>query len=139
MSHQQEEGKKPFGKLIQDKKPNYLDKRIRISEDFPFYGVTKTKAGDPEITIALKLIMADGSQLVVQYHELISPMRYDGATTIKLSTLTLEIIITGKNLDNLIDYLAEHRLMWIKEPDSDFVEKREGEVEIKSIEVKSNN
>ena len=136
MSHQQEEGKKPFGKLIQDKKPNYLDKRIRVSEDFPFYGVTKTKAGEPEITIALKLIMADGSQLIVQYHELISPMRYDGANTIKLSTLTLEIIVTGKNLDNLIDYLAEHRLMWIKEPDSDWGEVKEGEIKIERIEVK---
>ena len=136
MEHQQKDDKKPIGKLIQDRKPKYLDKRIRISEDFHFYGITKTQAGNPEITIALKIILADGSQLIIQYHELISPMRFDGASTIKLSTLTLELIIKGKNIGNLLDYLAEHRLMWIKEPDSDFTQLKEGEVEIEKIEVK---
>lgn len=136
MPHQQKDDNKPIGKLIQDKKPSYLDKRIRISEDFPFYGITKTQAGNPEISIALKIIMADGSQFIIQYYELISPMHYDGTTTIKLSTLTLEIIITGKNLDNLIDYLAEHRLMWIKEPESDWGEVKEGEIKIEKIELK---
>lgn len=135
MEHQQKEDKKPIGKLIQDRKPNYLDKRIRISEDFPFYGITKTQAGNPEISIALKIIMADNSQLVVQYHELISPMRYDGATVIQLSTITLDIKIQGKNLDSIIDYLAEHRLVWIKEPDSDWGEVKEGEIKIERIEI----
>ena len=135
MQHQQEEGKKPIGKLIQERKPGYLDKRIRVSEDFTFYGITKTKSGEPDISIAFKIILADGSQSVIQYHELISPMRFDGATTIKLSTLTLDITIKGKNLSDIIDYLAEHRLVWIKEPDSDFVEVKEGEVEIENIKV----
>lgn len=138
MEHQQKVDRKPIGRLLSESKAktSYLDKRIRISEDFQFYGVTKTQAGDPEISLALKILKEDGEQLVIQYHELISPMRYNGATEIQLSTLYLSILIKGKNLAVLLDYLAEHRLMWIKEPDSDFIEIADGEVEIEEIDVK---
>jgi len=131
----QEENKTPIGKLIQDRKPSYLDKRIRISEDFKFYGITKTQAGNAEIAISLKIILKDGKQLVIQYHELISPMAYDGVSIIKLATSHLSIEIKGKNLSDLLDYLAEHRLMWIKEPDSDWGEVGDGEVKIEEILV----
>lgn len=138
MEHQQKVDKKPIGRLLSEgkAKSSYLDKRVRISEDFKFYGVTKTQAGDAEISLALKILKEDGEQLVIQYHEFISPMRFDGATEIRLSTLYLSIKITGKNLGILLDYLAEHRLVWVKEPDSDFIEVAEGEVEISEIEVK---
>jgi hypothetical protein len=135
MYQEQEKNRDPIGRLIQDKKPNYLDKRIRISEDFKFYGVTKTQAGNAEIAISLKINLKDGQQLVIQYHELISPMRYDGVSTIKLSTSHLSVEIKGKNLSPLLDYLAEHRLMWIKEPESDWGEVGDGEVKIEAIVI----
>jgi hypothetical protein len=62
-------------------------------------------------------------------------MRFDGAAKITLSTPTLKIAITGKNLDNIIDYLAEHRLVWVKEPDSDFPQAGQGEAIIEKIEI----
>ena len=137
MQHQQKEDKKPIGKIIRERKnaSAITDSRIRISKDFTFYGITQTKAGDAEISLALKIIKANGEQLVIQYHEFISPMRFDGVGLIHLSTPSLSIKIKGKNLDDIIDYLAEHRLVWIKEPDSDFMEVKEGEAEIETIEV----
>ena len=108
---------------------------IRKSKDFTFYGVTPLIGTDPEISLALKFIKKSGMQFIVQYHEFISPMRFDGSSTIELSTPYLSIKITGKKLDNVIDYIAEHRLVWIKEPDSDFMEIGEGETEIERIEI----
>ena len=137
MQHQQKEDRKPIGKIIQEKRgvSSFTDTRIRISKDFTFYGVTQTKSGNPEISLALKIIKENGEQLIIQYHELMSPMRFDGATTIKLATPSLTIKIIGKNLTDILDYLAEHRLVWIKEPDSDFLQAKEDEVEIESIEI----
>lgn len=135
--HPREENEKPIGRILgKPTKPVFLDKRIRLSEDFTFYGVTKTKNGEPEISLALKIIKANGEQFIIQYHELISPMKFDGANVIEISTLNLTVTIRGKNIAELIDYLAEHRLVWIKEPDSDFIEVEEGECEIEGINVK---
>lgn len=137
MQHQQKESKKKISDIIQDKRggQDFMDTRIRISKDFAFYGVTQTKSGQAEISLALKIIKADGEQLIIQYHELISPMRFNGADKIEISTSYLNITISGKNLSDLIDYLAEHRLVWIKESDSDWGEVTEGEVKIENIEI----
>lgn len=137
MSYQQKENRKPIGKIIQERSSSVkaADTRIRPSKDFTFYGVTPTRSGEPEISLALKIIKATGEQLIIQYHELVSPMRFDGASRITLSTTTLKIAITGKHLDNIIDYLSEHRLVWIKEPDSDFFQTNEGEVVIEKIDI----
>ena len=132
MQYPQKENRAQINKILQDRgtRQDFTDSRIRISKDFPFYGVTQTKSGHAEISLALKIIKANGEQLIIQYHELISPMRFNGADKIELSTSYLKITISGKNLGVLVDYLAEHRLVWIKEPDSDWVEVKEGEVEI---------
>ena len=98
-------------------------------------GASKSKSGVAEVSLALKLIMEDGSQLEIQYHEFVSPMKFDGATLIEISTPTLSIKINGKNLQSIFDYLMEHRLVWIKEPDSSMVETKEGEAEIEKIEI----
>ena len=73
MQHQQKVDKDPIGRLLSkdEAKASYLDKRIRISEDFTFYGITKTKAGAAEISIGLKFILASGEELVFDYHEFI--------------------------------------------------------------------
>ena len=139
-SHQEKVGKRDIPTLLNKKRDSYSKPSvIRPSENFTFYGITKTKAGDAEISIALKLIMENGSQLIIQYHEINSPMKYDGATTIELNTSTLSVKITGKRLEDIIDYLAEHRLVWIKEPDSDFTETNEAEPEIEQITIEKNN
>ena len=140
MQYQEKVGKKEIPKLLERKKQQYSKPSvIRPSENFTFYGVTKTKTGDAEVSIALKIIMEDGSQLVIQYHEINSPMRYNGADTIELYTPTLSIKIIGNNLDILIDYLAEQRLVWIKEPDSDFSKTDEEEPEIEKIDIEEKN
>lgn len=141
MQHQQKENNRLVEQILQEKRgvPEFIDSRVRISKDFTFYGVTQTKSGHAEISIALKMKMKDGSQLIIQYHELLSPMRYNGADKIELTTTGLTIVITGKNLEPIIDYLAEHRLVWIKEADSDFMQVEEGEVEIEEIEVRGMN
>ncbi len=134
MSHQQEVGKRKIPNLLDKRKDIYSKPTIiRPSENFTCFGVTKTKAGDAEISLALKIIMEDGKQYIIQYHEINSPMKYDGATTIKLNTPSVTITITGKRMDDIIDYLAEHRLVWIKEPDSDFTQTEENEPEIEKI------
>lgn len=140
MSHQEKVGKREIPTLLSKKKEGYSKRSaIRPSENFTFYGITKTKGGDAEISLALKLIMENGSQYIIQYHEINSPMKYDGATTIELNTPTLSITISGKRLDDIIDYLAEHRLVWIKEPDSDFTETNEAEPEIEKITIEENS
>ena len=138
-THQEKVGKRTIPTLLDRKNKYSKPSSIRPSDNFTFYGITKTKGGDAEISLALKLIMENGSQLIIQYHELNSPMKYDGVTTIELATTTLSITITGKRLDDIIDYLAEHRLVWIKEPDSDFTEVDEAKPEIEKIEVKEND
>lgn len=138
-SFQEKVSKKDLPTLLKNReyKPP-VSKRIRECENFTFYGVTKTKAGSAEISLALKLVMADNSQLIIQYHELMSPMKYNGVDEIEITTPTLSVTIKGKNLDDIIDYLAEHRLVWIKEPDSDFLLAKEktDNVEIEEIRVK---
>ena len=135
MEYQQKENRKPIGRIIQEKRPSFRDERVMISRDFTFYGVTNTQAGEAEISIVFKIIKADGKQLMIQYHELISPMLFDGVKEIELFTPHINIKITGKNLQNLYDYIGLNRLVWIKEPDSDFIETEKGEVIIENIEV----
>jgi len=86
--------------------------RIRDSKDYQFYGITKTKAGDAILSLALKLILQDGEQLILQYHELQSPIRFKPSDIITFSTPTLSVTIEGKNLESILDYISEHRLVW---------------------------
>ena len=142
MQHPQKENRTQINRILQDRGSvqDFTDSRIRISKDFPFYGITQTKSGHAEISLALKIVKAIWVQFIIQFHDLFSPLRCICAVKIELSTSYLEITISGKNLGCLIDYLAEHRLVWIKEPDSDFVKVDEGDVEINKngieVEVK---
>lgn len=122
---------------ILDKKQSKSRAAIRPCDEYTFYGVTETRSGMPEISLALKLIHKDGRQLIIRYHEMAFPTEYNGLDEIQIHTTNSFIIkIKGSNLDDIIDYLAEHRLVWIKEPDSSFtiMEDKE-EVMIESIEV----
>lgn len=113
--------------------------RIRSSEDFTFFGITKTINGTPQQSLALKLILESGEQYAVQYHELTSPMRFNGADQIKISTPYLSITIKGRRLEDIFDYLAEFRIVWIKEPDSDFMQVESNEPQVEQIVVEMTN
>lgn len=117
----------------------FRDQRIRRSRDFNFYGITQSRTGSAERSITVKFIRSNGEQLVIPYHDLNSPYRFDGKNTLELSTSTLHIIIEGKGLEKILDYLAENRLMWIKEPltseDSFFSSDDEDEMVVSDIKV----
>lgn len=94
--------------------------KIRDSKDLDFYGITRTKAGDAVLSLALKLILENGEQLIIQYHDLQSPIRFYPEDKITCATPTLSVTIEGENLEAILDYISEHRLVWIKEPDNSF-------------------
>ncbi|MEM8528071.1 MAG: hypothetical protein AAF806_10390 [Bacteroidota bacterium] len=112
-----------------------LKGRIREAQDFTFFGVTKTRVGEAPLSLAFKVIKQNGEQFIIQYHQLQDPFRFDGNSKIELKTTNVSIQIEGKNLQDLFDYLAEHRVVWMKEPDSEFMEIRENEVEVTNIEI----
>lgn len=124
---------KSVPKLISDAPARPRYGRIRNSDDFAFFGVTKIKNGGPQQSLAFKIIKEDGKQIAVQYHELMSPMRFNGSDSIELATPTLSIVIKGANLEAIFDYLAEFRIVWMKEPDRNFVENGNDEPEISKI------
>ena len=113
--------------------------KIRDSRDYQFYGITKTKAGDAVLSLALKLILEDGEQIIIQYHELQSPIRFKPADIITFSTSTLSVTIEGKNLEPILDYISEHRLVWIKEPDNSFGQGNDNEPEVTNIKIEEKN
>lgn len=90
-------------------------------------------------SLALKLILETGEQYAIQYHELTSPMRFNGSDVIRISTPYLSITIKGNRLEDIFDYLAEFRLVWIKEPDSDFMRADSNEPEVQQILVEMAN
>ncbi len=96
----------------------------------PFYGLAHERDG---MSVALKFTTALGEQKAIHYHDLVSPMEYNGDTEIQLCTTRIQVIIVGKNLQQLFDNIIQHRVIWIKEPDSSFTDVEEGDVEVSSI------
>ncbi len=97
----------------------FNNEKIRRSRDFEFFGVTQSRTGTPETAKAIKIILSSGEQLVIKYHEVGCPITYDGTGKIEFTIAgTSKITIHGNNLEAILDYLAEERLMWIKEPES---------------------
>lgn len=125
----------PIHRLVSEKTSKSRFGKIRNSDDFTFFGITKTKNGDAQQSLALKLILQNGEQLMIQYHELVSPMKFNGSDLIQLSTPILSIEINGNNLENIFDYLGEFRVVWMKEPDGSFMEKNEEEASISRISI----
>ena len=95
-----------------------------------FFGISDERTGN---ILALKLVSSMGRQRAVHYHDIISPMDFDGESEIILMTTAIKIIIKGHNLGKLFDYIIQHRVMWVKEPQESFTEVDENEVEISSI------
>lgn len=122
---QLEEGKK-VPSLIQQNKTAVLKSRGGSN----FYGVSDERFGN---VIALKFITSVGTQKAIHYHDLVSPMDFNGESEIVLATPSLRIVIIGQNLEKLFNYIIQHRVMWVKEPDSSFTEIEDGDVEVNSI------
>lgn len=111
------------------------DKPASISQDYTYFGVTKTQSGGIENALAFKIKFKDGSQNIIQYHELISPFKFNGSTEIELATNKISIKIIGSRLEPVLDHLAVHRLTWIKEHDATFPPSVTNEPVIESIIV----
>ena len=120
----------------QDQTVKDADKPASLSEDYTYFGVTKTQSGGFENALAFKVKFKDGTQNIIQYHELISPFRFNGSDLIELATTTLSIKIKGKRLEPVLDHLAVHRLTWMKEHENTFPITLESEPAIESITVK---
>lgn len=125
MHHQPEEGRK-VPTLLEQPKNSILKSRGKS----PFFGISDERTGN---VLAIKLISSVGTQKAIHYHDIISPMDFDGESQIILSTSGLKMTIIGHNLGKLFDYIIQHRVMWVKEPQGSFAKMDEGEVEINTI------
>ena len=96
----------------------------------PFYGIADDKEGN---VISLKFTIESGEQSAIHYHDILSPMSYNGENEIIISTTRLKIVINGKNLDNLFDYIIQHRVKELKELGHSFSGVDENDVKISSI------
>lgn len=96
----------------------------------PFFGISDERMGN---VLALKVVSAIGSQRAIHYHDIISPMDFNGDSQIVLFTTAIKIIINGRNLEKLFDYIIQHRVMWLKEPQESFIQTPDEEVEISDI------
>lgn len=96
----------------------------------PFFGISDERKGN---VLALKIVSSVGTQRAVHYHDIVSPMDFNGNSEIILLTTAIKIVITGHNLEKLFDYIIQHRVMWVKEPQDSFAEVDDKEVEINTI------
>ena len=123
--HQSEQSRS-IPQLIKNRERPILKSR----GDNLFYGFADEKEGN---VIALKFVTALGEQKAIHYHDILSPMDYNGDSEIRLATTRLNITIKGKNLNNLFDHIIQHRVMWIQEPQHSFLQAEEGGVEVTEI------
>lgn len=115
--------------------PTLVEKGVRPSKSFTYYGITISKGGVLPQSLALKLLFPDGSQQAINYHELSSPMKFNGKTKIELNTPTLSIVIDGNHLEKLFDYILEHAVVWIEDRGESITEDVKGGVVIDSIKI----
>ena len=112
------------------------ESNIRPSKDFECFGITKKVKGVSEHALSLKLILKNGSCNYYFYHELLSPIAFNGSDEIEILTHQSLIKIQGNELQDLAEYLAEHRVVWVKENASMFRENAEKEkAAINSISI----
>jgi len=113
--------------IIRNRKSPALKSRGESS----FYGILDERKG---YAISLKFIQEAGTQRAIHYHDIISPIDFDGNEEITISTSRLMVTIKGKNLGDLFDHIIQHRVMWVSEPQGSFSSPEEGEVEIEEFQ-----
>src|SRR5690554_5776577 len=67
------------------------------NEDFEFYGTAHSQG----TVLGFRVLFANGKIAVIQYHDLVSPLVFDGAGVIELNTPHVILKITGRNLAEL--------------------------------------
>ena len=112
---------------------------IRKAKDRKYYGYTFDQAGRHPISLAIDFMTKDGNRFAIFYMEVASPVRFNlgngsSGQTITLRTPDTEIIIEGKNLSPVYEYILEQRIVWVKEADSSFTTEGD-ETVIKSIRI----
>ena len=110
--HQYEQNKSSIPQLIREKKSPILKSRGNNA----YYGTVDKQ----NLAVALKIITAQGQQRAIHYHDIISPMDFDGEATIVLMTTRMAVFIKGRNLNDLFDEIIQHRVMWVKELSNSF-------------------
>ncbi len=88
--------------------------------DLGCYGVVASSKGQTEVSLATKIIKKSGEQIAIWYYEIQSPISLSDSGKIEFSTTNLKVSILGENLQNLFDAILEHKVVWIKEPESEF-------------------
>lgn len=109
----QSDQNKVIPKLLQQKSNSVLKSR----GESPFFGLTD---GESNMAVSMKLILENGEQKAIHYHDIVSPIEYDGNSKITLLTPRITIIIEGRNLDDLFDYIIQHRVKWVSEGEETF-------------------
>lgn len=115
---------------------------IRKAKDRTYYGYTFDQAsGRHPLSLALDFFLKDGSRFGVYYMEINSPILLSlGSGTepqsVTLRTSSNEIVIAGRNLTPVYEFLLEQRLVWLKELETSFAEVADGETVIERIELK---
>jgi hypothetical protein len=120
----QQESDRTIPSIMKDHSP-----ALKSRGNSQFYGLSNER----ELAITLKVITANGSQKAMHYHDIISPMDYNGDSEIILCTTRLKVVITGRNLDILFDYIIQHRVMWLKEPEESFSLTDDNDAEIEAV------
>lgn len=121
----------PFKKAANENASKEAEDQPANADDYLFFGLAHNQANP----VGFQITFAAGNVAAIYYHDIISPLEYDGSGIIKISTPSIDIKITGKNLGVLFDFLFESRVAWIKEPDSSFVQPGEDQPEIESIKL----
>jgi len=121
----------PFKRAVTDSPVQETSVQAVTANEYQFFGLAHNQANP----IGFKIIFAGGNIAAIQYHDIISPLTYDGQSTIELLTPALSIKIIGKNLGVLFDLLFENRVAWMKEPDSSFIQEARDQPEIEAIKM----
>lgn len=107
------------------------------TEDYTCFGLCKK---DTRV-LSLKVLFSNGGIALIAYSRMMTPITYNGKNEIKLDTPTMQMVIQGKNLPALIDFLGQQRLAWIQSSgsvsQSDSLMMSKGEPEIIAIQIKS--
>ncbi|MCB0651516.1 MAG: hypothetical protein KDC85_09600 [Saprospiraceae bacterium] len=114
---------------------------IRKAKDRKYFGYTFDQTnGRHPLSMALDIFTKGGNRFGIYYMEISSPIMFNLGTNGSGQTITLraggrDIIIEGKNLSSVYEYILEQRLVWVKENDSSFVEAEEVDVVIERIRI----
>ncbi len=106
---------------------------VLITEDYTCFGITQkgTRA------MCLKLILNKGEIVLVRYAGFLPHIPFNGRDEITILTSTIKVVVNGKHLEHLMDFIGEQRLAWIKcagyDSESDAMMMKEGEPVIETI------